>query len=419
MNEGRENAKTRSTTPADISSLTQAAPWFARLWLAPLDRILSGLSTGKLTVETPDGYRRIFGDNENGKPHAVMKLYNWRPFARLMIGGDLGLAESYMDGDWDSPDLATLFKVCGADDSLSNPRALGTALVHGFNRVCHLARPNSKRGSKRNIAYHYDLGNAFYERWLDPSMTYSSALYSSADQSMEDAQAAKYHNLVAMMDVQPGMHVLEIGCGWGGLAEVLARDYDCRVTGITLSEEQHVFATDRMKRLGLSDKVDIRLQDYRDVSETFDRVASIEMFEAVGEKHWPVYFDKVKDVLGPGGKAALQIITIADDRYESYRRGADFIQRYIFPGGMLPSPSVLTAKIEAAGLSVGTCETFGPSYARTLNYWERRFQHEWPSVQALGFDQRFKRMWEYYLAYCEGGFAIGTIDVCQIQVRKG
>lgn len=419
MSNFREQTKCQSTaTDLSITKVAGSKRWYGGLAGVVLDGVLAQVRSGRLTVVLPDGQQRVYGPATQQDNHGVIRLNNWRPLTRVLMGGDLALAESYMDGDWDSPDLSKLFHVCAPEDALSSPRALGLAFVHGLNRLKHLARPNSKRGSKRNIAYHYDLGNRFYERWLDPSMTYSSALFSGPDQSMTDAQDAKYHNLIAMMDVRPGMRVLEIGCGWGGLAEILARDYGCHVTGITLSEEQHAFATDRMARAGLSDRVDIRLQDYRDVSETYDRIASIEMFEAVGEKHWPQFFNTVKDRLSPDGIAAMQIITIANDRFDAYREGADFIQRYIFPGGMLPSPSVLDAQINRAGLSRGDCMTFGGSYARTLAIWARSFQHEWPAIRKLGFDARFKRMWEYYLAYCEAGFGSGTIDVCQVQIKK-
>jgi cyclopropane-fatty-acyl-phospholipid synthase len=282
----------------------------------------------------------------------------------------------------------------------------------------HLARRNTRRGSRRNIAFHYDLGNDFYALWLDPGMTYSSAVFDAAGQSLQDAQDAKYRRLAESLDLKPGHHVLEIGCGWGGFAMTAARDYGCRVTAITLSGEQRRYAEERVRRAGLSDRIEVRLQDYRDVTGRFDRIASIEMFEAVGEERWPIFFNTVRERLKPGGVAGLQVITIEDGRYEAYQRSADFIQRYIFPGGMLPSPSALAAAIDRAGLTLNNVFAFGPSYAETLAAWQGRFQRAWPQIRQLGFDGRFKRLWEFYLAYCEAGFRAGAIDVAHYRIER-
>jgi cyclopropane-fatty-acyl-phospholipid synthase len=285
-------------------------------------------------------------------------------------------------------------------------------------RLRHVLRPNSRRGSRRNILAHYDLGNAFYQRWLDPSMTYSSARFEKPELSLEDAQTAKYRSLARKLSLQPDHHLLEVGCGWGGFAEFAAREVGARVTAITISDQQHAFAAERIRCAGLGDKVEIRLQDYRDVEGRFDRIASIEMFEAVGESYWPIYFGKLADIIKPDGIIGLQIITIADRYFETYRRGADFIQRHIFPGGMLPSPTALQQQLERAGLQKLTEATFGLDYARTLATWNRRFQAAWPDLLRLGFDQRFKRLWQYYLAYCEAGFKAGWTDVCQLALRR-
>jgi cyclopropane-fatty-acyl-phospholipid synthase len=284
--------------------------------------------------------------------------------------------------------------------------------------VRHLLRPNTRSGSKRNIHDHYDLGNDFYGLWLDPTMTYSSAIFAEPQQRLSDGQMAKYQRMAESLDLKPGHKVLEIGCGWGGFAEFTAATYGCHVTGITLSEEQKRFADQRMTRAGLQDRVEIALTDYRDVTGSFDRIASIEMFEAVGEAHWPAFFDKVRDLLSPGGLAALQVILIEDARFDLYRRGADFIQRYVFPGGMLPSPNAFSRAAEAARLKVDETFHFGLDYARTLALWQKQFQQAWPRVAGLGFDARFKRLWEYYLAYCEGGFRAGSIDVAQYRLKK-
>jgi cyclopropane-fatty-acyl-phospholipid synthase len=290
---------------------------------------------------------------------------------------------------------------------------MGARAVTALRRLWHRLHDNTRRGSRRNIAHHYDLGNAFYERWLDPSMTYSSAVFEREDDDLRAAQEAKYRRLARMMDLAPEQRVLEIGCGWGGFAEVAAKEFGARVTAITVSREQLDFARRRIQREGLAERVEARFVDYRDVEGRFDRVASIEMFEAVGERHWPVYFGKVRDVLEPGGRAALQIITIADRWFEGYRRGVDFIQRYIFPGGMLPSMEALHRQWERAGLALDRAEFHGQHYARTLAEWNRRFQSAWHELEPMGFDRRFKRMWEFYLAYCEAGFRTGSTDVLQ------
>ena len=291
-------------------------------------------------------------------------------------------------------------------------------LTHWLNRVIHLLRPNTRKGAKRNIHAHYDLGNEFYALWLDTTMTYSSALFSDSQKSLRDAQNDKYRALAASTDIRPGDHVLEIGCGWGGFAEFAARELDCKVTGITISNEQLTFAKNRIAKAGLEDKVDLRFCDYRDLDSKYDRVVSIEMFEAVGESYWPTYFSKLHDCLKPGGRAGLQIITIAKERFEAYRKKTDFIQRYIFPGGMLPSPERLDTEFAAADLQLLAREDFAADYARTLAEWRLRFLDVWPEVQALGFDTRFRNMWEYYLAYCEAGFATNSIDVSHFTLTR-
>ncbi|MCC6469971.1 MAG: class I SAM-dependent methyltransferase [Alphaproteobacteria bacterium] len=389
--------------------------------IALLDRALARATTmvarvvtrGCIGLVLPDGSRFPARDR-SGAPTAEIELRRYRMLRRLLTDGGIGFAEAYIEGDWDTPDLARLIAVlAGCQRSAGGfvPRA-------PWHRLLHLVRGNTRRGSRRNIAAHYDLGNDFFRCWLDRGMTYSSAIFADADESLEQAQARKYRRLAAMLALRPGMRVLEIGCGWGGFAEMAARDYGCHVTGLTLSREQLRFAERRIAEAGLSDRVELRLQDYRDVRSEFDRVASIEMFEAVGERHWPVFFDTLRARLRPGGVAALQIITIADQRFARYRRRADFIQRYIFPGGMLPSPAALARAIDAAGLSLAASETFASGYARTLAAWHRAFDRAWPQIAALGFDERFRRMWQYYLAYCEGGFRAGTVDVGQYRIER-
>lgn len=387
-------------------------------WLAFAHGIASRLQCGQLTIIAPDGGKRRFQGTADG-PSATLRLNRTSAIRRFAIGGSLGFAEAYLDGDWDSPDLACLLELLALNEQAYSDKFYGRGWARWLARLQHLFRPNSKRGSKRNILAHYDLGNSFYRRWLDPSMTYSSARFEQADFSLEAAQAAKYASLARKLALKPGHHVLEVGCGWGGFAEFAASEVGAKVTAITISDQQHAFAAERIQTAGLNDKVEIRMQDYRDIDSRFDRIASIEMFEAVGESYWPVYFDKLAAALKPGGVVGLQIITIADRYFDAYRRGADFIQRHVFPGGMLPSPSALQQQFERAGLDKLSETAFGLDYARTLANWNHRFQAAWPEIVPLGFDQRFKRLWQYYLAYCEAGFRVGWTDVSQFALRRG
>jgi cyclopropane-fatty-acyl-phospholipid synthase len=365
---------------------------------------------GRVALVLPDGTRLPAAR----APAAEIVLRRHRALWRVLAGGGIGLAESYMDGDWDTPDLPGLLALLAeAHRGAGVPVPLGP-----WHRLMHLARPNTRRGSRRNIAAHYDLGNDFFRLWLDPGMTYSAALFAAPDDTLEQAQRRKYRRLADLLGLRPGLRVLEIGCGWGGFAEMAAREYGCRVVAITLSRAQLQYARERIARAGLCDRVELLLQDYREVGGAFDRVAAIEMFEAVGERNWPAFFGLLRRRLVPGGMAALQVITIAESRFARYRRRADFIQRYIFPGGMLPSPDALRRAAAAAGLRPGAAETFGPSYARTLAEWHRAFDHAWPAVAGLGFDERFRRMWKFYLAYCEGGFRAGAIDVGQYRFDR-
>ncbi|MBS0559297.1 MAG: class I SAM-dependent methyltransferase [Proteobacteria bacterium] len=374
-----------------------------------LRKLLQHVHCGTLTIVLPDG-REVTQRGRTPGPDATMHLHRWRTWARLLVNGDMGFAEAYMDGDWSSPDLAALIELA-ARNQAAIPGADGAIWpVRMLYRWAHRARDNTRANSRRNIAEHYDLGNDFYAKWLDAGMSYSSALYRDPGQSLEDAQTAKQDRVMELLDVQQGHRVLEIGCGWGGLAERLAAA-GCEVTAVTLSQAQHDFARARLERAGLAERAEVRLQDYRDIQGSFDRIVSIEMLEAVGEAWWPAWFGQLRSLLKPGGVIVFQTITIDDARYVAYRSSADFIQRYIFPGGMLPSPSALRTQIAASGFSVETLHTFGDSYARTLRDWQHRFQAAWPEIAASGFPARFKRMWEYYLSYCEGGFRAGSVDV--------
>lgn len=376
------------------------------------------LRAGNMTLELPDGSRHLFEGAEPG-PSALLKVVRPRFVRRLLFGGHNGFAEAYLDGDFETDDLPKVIEVGALNEAAWQKVVNGHPVMRFLHRLPHLLRANSKVGSKRNIAYHYDLGNAFYEQWLDPSMTYSSAVFDSPDDSLEAAQRNKYQSMTKLADLSPDHHLLEVGCGWGGFAAFAARKTGCRVTAITISEEQFDYARKRVHLDGLAERVEIRRQDYRDVTGRFDRVASIEMFEAVGERYWPVFFEKLRDTLNPEGRIALQIITIDEATWEPYRRGVDFIQRYIFPGGLLPSRQVLKSKVQQAGLEWLDDRGFGLDYARTLDDWSKRFDAAWPRIATQGFDERFRRMWRYYLAYCAVGFQIGRVDVRQIALTRG
>lgn len=374
----------------------------------------SNWRSGRLTVLLPNGETHRLQGPEAG-PSAVLQIKDYRFARRVLANGDIGFAEGYMAGEWDSPDLATLLETLV--DNYDHIRRLfdGNPLMIAVNWVSHRLRRNSRRGSRKNIHAHYDLGNAFYATWLDPSMTYSSARFTPSATDLQAAQTEKYASLARLMDLRPGQTVLEIGCGWGGFAEFAAREVGAQVTGVTISQEQHDFARQRLFEAGLADRADIRLMDYRDVQGRFDRVASIEMFEAVGREYWPTYFDKVRSVLEPDGRAGLQIITIQEALFDEYNLRTDFIQKYVFPGGMLPSEERLAPVLDKSGLRQTNIERFGLDYAETLKQWENRFMAAWPEIRRMGgFDERFHRLWRFYLAYCQAGFRTRRTDVVQL-----
>lgn len=379
--------------------------------------LLAKTQIGELDLILPDGKKLRFVGEQNG-PQAMIHIHNDRVARRFFTGGKLGFCESYLDGDWSSPDIATFFEFVLRNGTVMRKALLGKRWVRAISYLAHIVQPNSKKGSQKNIYRHYDIGNDFYKLWLDQSMTYSSAYFKEGDEDLLEAQQLKYKEMADRLGLKANHHVLEIGCGWGGFAEYAATNIGCKMTCITVSKAQHKYATDRIKKAGLSNLVDIRLQDYRDVPGQFDRIASIEMFEAVGESYWPTFFQTLQGKLKDGGKAVLQIITIRDEDFETYRKGADYIQRYIFPGGMLPSMKALDTQIAAANLSKDDVLHFGKDYAKTLDIWNHAFQNAWPQISKQGLDTRFKRMWEQYLCYCQAGFEVGTIDVIQIGVNK-
>jgi cyclopropane-fatty-acyl-phospholipid synthase len=370
-------------------------------------QLLEKLSGGLLEIRLPDGSCALFGGGEHG---VTLQVHDEATFSMVLARGDIGLAEAYLDGYWDSPDITGLLALLAKNREVLKKAVYGSWRNLLAARVRHWLNRNSKAGSKRNIMAHYDLGNDFYQLWLDPSMSYSAAIYQeSADASLEMAQDAKYRRILNHLQAKAGQRVLEIGCGWGGFAE-LAIDAGLHVTGLTLSPAQLAWAQKRVPQ------ADLRLQDYRDNDEQFDHVVSIEMFEAVGERFWPSYFKTVAGALKPGGKAMIQSITIRDDLFASYRRGTDFIQQYVFPGGMLPSPQAFRAAAAKQGLRVQGEYAFGLDYARTLAEWRHAFEAKWPAIQKLGFDESFRRLWRMYLCYCEAGFLAGNVDVVQFEL---
>ncbi|MCL7408088.1 SAM-dependent methyltransferase [Marivivens donghaensis] len=386
-------------------------------YFGPVFDILCNIPRGRIDIELPDG--RVFrAEGKSAGYVTAITIHNKDIFARLIREGDLGFMESYMEGWWDTPDLMTFMDfVHDAEDEVFDGFP-GQGLVRAYEKLRFWLQSNSKRQAKKNISYHYDLGNDFYGLWLDDTMTYSSAYFKTGQESLEAAQIQKYAAMVDAMGVSAGDHVLEIGCGWGGFAEYAAKERGLHVTGLTISKEQLNYARERIEKAGLSDRVTLKMQDYRDETGTYDGIASIEMFEAVGEKYWPVYFETVRKCLKPGAKATLQIITVQDRRFEVYRKGVDFIQKYIFPGGMLPSPSVLRKEVEKSGMTVDGSIEFGESYSQTLRRWSDVFNDRWDQIAALGFDDRFRRMWNLYLSSCAGTFHSGNCDVTQITVSR-
>jgi len=382
---------------------------------ALLDKWLSRIETGELKVFFPSSFQKVYSGTKVG-PTADIQINSWKLIPRLLLSGDMGLAESYLNGEWDTSNLTQLMLLGDINEKALGDTVTPLEAVRLIERLRHKRRNNSKQGSKRNIAAHYDLGNEFYSHWLDHSMSYSSALFKNFDEELEIGQKRKYRRLAQELKLKEGDQILEIGCGWGGFAEMAAKEYKCKVVGITLSEAQAKFAQKRMQETQLSNLVDIRIEDYRDVQGTFDKIVSIEMFEAVGEEHWKNYFETIKTHLKPGGMAGLQSITIANEFFEIYKRRPDFIQKYIFPGGILPSESELNYAADSAGLKILDDYYFGKSYAETLRRWQSMFEKKWDDIKNLGFDERFQKMWSYYLSYCEAGFETGHINVGQFLI---
>ena len=400
----------------DVKTTTKGEANLPRYFQAVFDTATK-MQHGRLDIVLPDG--RVFRAGGHGPgPVAELHIHNPDIFARLIREGDLGFCEAYLDGWWSTHDLQDFMDLVHADNEDVYDGFLGMGAIRAFEKLRFWWQSNSRRQARKNISHHYDLGNSFYGLWLDETMTYSSALFATGQESLEAAQIAKYASMIDQMGAQAGDHILEIGCGWGGFAEYAAKELGMTVTGLTISREQYDYAVARIKDAGLSDRVTIKLQDYRDERGQYDGIASIEMFEAVGERYWPTYFNVLRDNLKPGKNATLQIITVQDRRWEIYRRGVDFIQKYIFPGGMLPAPKILRAEVERAGLRVAHSIEFGESYSQTLRRWHDSFNDRWDDVAKLGFDDRFRRMWNFYLTSCAATFHFGNTDVTQITVTR-
>ncbi|MDJ0892258.1 MAG: cyclopropane-fatty-acyl-phospholipid synthase family protein [Gammaproteobacteria bacterium] len=385
-------------------------------WLRPTLHACRTLHVGKLTVCDRDGGEYVIRGESDG-PHGIIRVESPALFLRLLSRGALGFAEGYMAGEWDSPDLTGLLELAARNQQYWGSLTTPSPLLCWVDRLRHRLRANSRRGSSSNIRYHYDLGNHFYRLWLDHTMTYSAAAFDRDGQALERAQANKFEQMLGLLQARPGSHILEIGCGWGSFALAAARAGH-RVTGITLSPSQLEYAQRRVARAGLEDRVELRLQDYRDLKEQFDHVVSIEMFEAVGEAYWQAYFDTVQRSLRPGGRAALQVITIDNGFFPRYRAGTDFIQQYIFPGGFLPAPERFFECASGSGLRKLDATFHGSDYVETLHRWQRRFAEVKPQVTSMGFREHFVRMWDYYLAYCLAGFRTGRIDLMRTVLER-
>ena len=402
-----------SAAETQSSEVSAGTSWQERL----LTGILKNIEFGSIKITTPRNKILEFTGSKEG-PNADIQLKSWRVLIRTIWGGHTYFFESFRRGEWETSDLYALLLFGELNETSVDKVMKSTIWRRLIEQVLHKLNQNSRKGSKRNIAAHYDLGNSFYQLWLDKSMTYSSALFEGQTTCLSEAQRQKYLRIANNIELKDGDKLLEIGCGWGGFAEIAAKEYGCQVTGLTLSKEQASSCKKRLKDSGIERKVDIRLEDYRDVKGLYDKIVSIEMLEAVGEKFWRRYFESIRDRLAPGGKAAIQTITIKDDCFESYKKNPDFIQQFIFPGGMLPTPSAIKHNVEAVGLKLTDTFYFGKSYIKTLHLWDQEFKREWSRIEELGFDTNFKNTWTYYLNYCAAGFQSGRINVGQFLIQK-
>ena len=381
------------------------------------EKFLSKIRFGKLIVTFPSCSTKSF-KGTNGDEIADLKLHNYKFISKIIKRKSIGFAESYMDGDFSTSDLTKLLLISYKNEKYFLHNLKSNIFFNMYSKFKHFLNENTKKQSKKNIEYHYDLGNSFYDKWLDQSMTYSSAYFDKDNQNLYDAQISKYYQIAKSLNLNENSKVLEIGCGWGGFSSYVAKNFKSKIDAITISKEQFEYASNKIQQEGLGEKVSIKYSDYRDVDNKYSNIASIEMFEAVGKKYWEKYFSIVKKSLGDSGKAVLQIITIDDQRAINYHRQPDFIQQYIFPGGMLPTKKNLEDINYKVGLEFKEIKSFGLSYAKTLNLWNQQFQNSWEELVQLGFNVRFKRMWEYYLSYCETGFLSKSTDVSHFLINK-
>ena len=386
-------------------------------WFKTAADVLKNVTNGSLVIELPDQRKFLF-DSKCAGPNGVLKINHKDFFTRLLREGENGFSEAYMDGWWDTPDLLELLDFMLANNIEVEGNLTGAGVVRLYEKILHWFRSNTKRQARKNISAHYDLGNEFYEKWLDSTMTYSSALFDTKVKSLKDAQVNKYSRICDCLELKSGDNILEIGCGWGGFMEHAIKNNDINITGLTISQKQYDYAKKRLNRICRNDKAKVVLQDYRDEKGLYDAIVSIEMFEAVGEKFWPEYFTTLASSLKSGARATLQIITISDELFPEYRKSVDFIQKYIFPGGMLPCNKALTENFENVGLRKIDQKEFGKSYSKTLRIWYENFNNVWEEISSQGFDDRFKRMWNFYLASCAAFFESGTGNVVQLTLQK-
>ncbi len=400
------------------SNLFQFAGFLERVWLRCFMNLLNKLEYGYICVILPNKKAVYFQGRRKTDQKATLVLNSTKPIKALFLKGEIAFAECFIYGHWSSPNLTALFNIMLENENAFMTQKAGSFLIKSFQRLQHFSRRNSRKKARKNISFHYDLGNNFYEKWLDKTMTYSSALFTDKAECLQTAQLNKFRQITQMAGLKQDDSVLEIGCGWGGFSEFAVKELSCNMHGITLSKEQLEYAEARYTQGGYNNKASVSLTDYRDITGHYDKIVSIEMFEAVGHQYWPLYFSRIHELLKPNGIAVLQIITIEEKRFEQYKKSVDFIQKYIFPGGCLPSDTVLSTYIKNQGLVLEDKLNFGHSYARTCNMWLQNFINNWEYIKSLGFDEQFKRMWIYYLSYCEAGFEKGSIDVGLFKIRK-